>query len=167
MRYHSHKKSEPYHWLLISCNRKAKQDQTVSFQSHPDYCIASSKSLIYGRGMLIQNRCCWSFPGKTYFLEWEKWVFRTQLALFCSPLLSLCRSCKMHSRARGKTYHVLTWPSQKCVNWWNCQISRAGRRGDCGAMQNCARPSFYDFPKMDSVLPHKHKNGQFDLIKWK
>ena len=118
-------------------------------------------------GMLIQNRYCWSFPEKTYFLEWEKWVFRTQLALFCSPLLSLCRSCKMHSRVRGKTYHVLTWPSQKCVNWWNCQISRAGRRGDCGAMQNCARPSFYDFPKMDSVLPHKHKNGQFDLIKWK
>ena len=106
------------------------------------------------------------FQRKHIFLSGKKWVFRTQLALFCSPP-SLCRSCKMHSRVRGKTYHVLTWPSQKCVNWWNCQISRAGRRGDCGAMQNCARPSFYDFPKMDSVLPHKHKNGQFDLIKWK
>ena len=151
-------------YLLALMGRQGKAILTI---------VSFLKALqVYNLWYMVE--ACWFktdtgevFQGNIFY-----WVGKVGLQNAISTVLlssppSLCRLCKMHSRVRGKTYHVLTWPSQKCVNWWNCQISRAGRRGDCGAMQNCARPSFYDFPKMDSVLPHKHKNGQFDLIKWK
>ena len=113
-------------------------------------------------GMLIQNRYCWSFPEKTYFLEWEKWVFRTQLALFCSPLSADHAKCTPAPAAKHIT-SILGLPRNVSTGG----IVKYQELGEGEIVAQCKIVPDHLFTTFPRWTLFCHINIKFDLIKWK